>query len=110
LQPISGDDAFTRIAKLMKADRDAHFEAKDKDGRTVNRCNSAGFLAASASSNETPQDGQNPGDAAVRQSSAGMTRPDGGKSCPDVWPRRHDQSLDRHQERRSDPHHGRQCR
>ena len=53
LQPISGYDAFTRIAKLMKADRDAHFEAKDKDGRTVNRCNSAGFLAASASSNET---------------------------------------------------------
>jgi formate dehydrogenase major subunit len=52
-QPISWDDAFTRIAKLMKADRDANFEAKDKDGRTVNRWNSTGFLAASASSNET---------------------------------------------------------
>jgi len=52
-QPISWDDAFTRIAKLMKADRDANFEAKDKEGRTVNRWNSTGFLAASASSNET---------------------------------------------------------
>jgi len=52
-QPISWDDAFTRIAKLMKADRDGNFEAKDKDGRTVNRWNSTGFLAASASSNET---------------------------------------------------------
>jgi formate dehydrogenase major subunit len=28
-----------------------------------------------------------------------LTRPDGGKSCPDVWPRCHDQSLGRHQER-----------
>ena len=52
-QPISWDDAFTRIARLMKADRDANFEAKDKEGRTVNRWNSTGFLAASASSNET---------------------------------------------------------
>ena len=52
-QPISWDEAFTRIAGLMKADRDANFEAKDKEGRTVNRWNTTGFLAASASSNET---------------------------------------------------------
>jgi formate dehydrogenase major subunit len=52
-QPISWDEAFTRIAKLMKADRDANFESKDKDGRTVNRWLSTGLLAASASSNET---------------------------------------------------------
>ncbi len=52
-QPISWDDAFTRIARLMKADRDANFEAKNKDGATVNRWLSTGFLAASASSNET---------------------------------------------------------
>jgi formate dehydrogenase major subunit len=52
-QPISWDDAFARIARLMKDDRDAHFEAQDKDGRTVNRWVSTGFLAASASSNET---------------------------------------------------------
>ena len=50
---ISWDDAFTRIAKLMKADRDQNFEAKNKDGATVNRWVSTGFLAASASSNET---------------------------------------------------------
>jgi formate dehydrogenase major subunit len=37
----------------MKADRDANFEAVNQDGSTVNRWNSTGFLAASASSNET---------------------------------------------------------
>lgn len=50
---ISWDDAFTRIAKLMKADRDKNFEAKNKDGATVNRWVTTGFLAASASSNES---------------------------------------------------------
>jgi formate dehydrogenase major subunit len=50
---ISWDDAFTRIAKLMKDDRDKNFEATNKDGATVNRWTSTGFLAASASSNET---------------------------------------------------------
>jgi formate dehydrogenase major subunit len=50
---ISWDEAFTRIAKLMKEDRDKNFIAKNKDGATVNRWVSTGFLAASASSNET---------------------------------------------------------
>jgi anaerobic selenocysteine-containing dehydrogenase len=52
-QRISWDDAFSRIAKLMKADRDANFEATNKDGATVNRWLTTGMLAASASSNET---------------------------------------------------------
>jgi formate dehydrogenase major subunit len=50
---ISWDEAFERIARLMKDDRDKNFEAKNKDGVTVNRWLSTGFLAASASSNET---------------------------------------------------------
>jgi len=50
---ISWDDAMTRIAKHMKADRDKNFIAKNADGQTVNRWLSTGFLAASASSNET---------------------------------------------------------
>lgn len=50
---ISWDEALTRIAKLMKADRDANFIAKNADGVTVNRWLSTGFLAASASSNES---------------------------------------------------------
>ena len=49
---ISWDDAFTRISKLLKTDRDANFIAKAADGKTVNRWLSTGFLAASASSNE----------------------------------------------------------
>lgn len=52
-QRISWDEAFTRIARLMKDDRDKNFEAKNKDGATVNRWTTTGFLAASASSNET---------------------------------------------------------
>lgn len=50
---ISWDDAFTRIAKLMKEDRDKNFIARNKDGATVNRWVTTGFLAASASSNES---------------------------------------------------------
>ncbi|ODV14334.1 MAG: sulfate ABC transporter substrate-binding protein [Thiobacillus sp. SCN 64-317] len=50
---ISWDDAFSRIARLMKDDRDKHFIAKNDKGETVNRWLSTGFLAASASSNET---------------------------------------------------------
>lgn len=52
-QRLSWEEAFTRIARLMKADRDKHFEAKNADGTTVNRWLTTGMLAASASSNET---------------------------------------------------------
>jgi len=52
-QRISWEDAFTRIARLMKADRDKHFEVTNADGATVNRWLTTGMLAASASSNET---------------------------------------------------------
>ncbi len=50
---ISWDEAFTRVARLMKDDRDKNFIAKNAAGDTVNRWLSAGFLAASASSNES---------------------------------------------------------
>lgn len=50
---ISWDEANTRIAKHMKADRDKNFVAKTDDGLTVNRWLTTGFLAASASSNES---------------------------------------------------------
>src|SRR5580658_8999934 len=51
-QRISWDDALGRIARLMKQDRDAHFQSKTADGKTVNRWLTTGMLAASASSNE----------------------------------------------------------
>ena len=51
-QRIGWDDALERIAKLMKADRDANFVEKTADGLTVNRWLTTGMLAASASSNE----------------------------------------------------------
>ena len=50
---IGWDEALGRIAKLMKEDRDANFVAKNADGTTVNRWLTTGFLAASASSNES---------------------------------------------------------
>jgi len=50
---ISWDEAFDKIAKLMKADRDANFVAQTADGKVVNRWLTTGMLAASASSNES---------------------------------------------------------
>ena len=49
---LSWDDALTRIARLLKEDRDANFQAKNAEGLTVNRWNTFGFLASSAASNE----------------------------------------------------------
>ena len=50
---ISWDEALTRIAKLMKADRDANFIKTNAAGTTVNRWNSTGLLLSSAASNES---------------------------------------------------------
>ncbi len=49
---ISWDEALTRIAKHMKADRDANLVQKNDKGETVNRWNTTGFLVSSAISNE----------------------------------------------------------
>lgn len=50
---ISWDEALDRIARMMKDDRDKNFIATNKDGVTVNRWTTTGFLAASATTNET---------------------------------------------------------
>lgn len=50
---ISWDDALNRIAKHMKADRDANFIKTNAAGTTVNRWNSTGLLISSAASNES---------------------------------------------------------
>jgi formate dehydrogenase major subunit len=50
---VTWDYALDRIARLMKDDRDQNFIAKNADGTTVNRWLSTGFLAASATTNET---------------------------------------------------------
>ena len=50
---VSWDDALDRVARLMKDDRDKNFIAKNNDGVTVNRWLTTGFLAASATTNET---------------------------------------------------------
>jgi formate dehydrogenase major subunit len=50
---VSWDVALDRIARLMKDDRDKNIIAKNNDGVTVNRWVSTGFLAASATTNET---------------------------------------------------------
>jgi len=49
---ISWDDALTRVAKHMKADRDKNFVTQSAKGVTVNRWNTTGMLVSSASSNE----------------------------------------------------------
>jgi formate dehydrogenase major subunit len=50
---VSWEAALDRIARLMKDDRDANFVDKNSDGVTVNRWTTTGFLAASATTNET---------------------------------------------------------
>ena len=50
---ISWDDALTRVAKHMKAARDANFIKTNDKGTVVNRWNTTGFLISSASSNES---------------------------------------------------------
>ena len=50
---ISWDEALTRVAKHMKADRDANLVKTNDKGTTVNRWNSTAFLISSASSNES---------------------------------------------------------
>jgi formate dehydrogenase major subunit len=53
LERVTWDQALDRIARLMKDDRDANFVASNADGVTVNRWITTGFLAASATTNET---------------------------------------------------------
>jgi len=50
---VSWDQALDRVARLLKEDRDKNFIAKNGDGVTVNRWTTTGFLAASATTNET---------------------------------------------------------
>lgn len=52
-QRVSWNDALDRIARLMKDDRDRNLIEKNNDGVTVNRWATTGFLAASATTNET---------------------------------------------------------
>lgn len=51
-EPVTWDFAMDRIAKLMKEDRDANIVEKNRDGVTINRWTSTGFLAGCATSNE----------------------------------------------------------
>ena len=50
---ISWDEAITRVARHMKADRDENLILKNAAGITVNRWNTTGFLVSSAISNES---------------------------------------------------------
>ncbi|MFC2564548.1 MAG: molybdopterin-dependent oxidoreductase, partial [Neisseria sp.] len=50
---ISWHDALTRIAKYIKAERDANLIVQNENGTPVHRLPSLGMLTASASSNET---------------------------------------------------------
>lgn len=50
---VSWDQALDRIARLMKEDRDTNFIATNNGSVPVNRWTTVGFLAASATTNET---------------------------------------------------------
>ena len=52
-QDISWDDALNKIARALKDDRDANLVQVNEAGVPVNRWTTTGFLAASATTNET---------------------------------------------------------
>ena len=52
-EDITGEEALDKIARAIKDDRDANLIQKNEAGVTVNRWTSTGFLAASATTNET---------------------------------------------------------
>jgi formate dehydrogenase major subunit len=52
-EDVSWEEALDRVARLMKDDRDQNLVVKNADGLTVNRWTTTGFLAASATTNET---------------------------------------------------------
>jgi len=52
-EEISWDEAYDKIARALKDDRDANLIEKNEQGVPVNRLITTGFLAASATTNET---------------------------------------------------------
>ncbi|VDC31504.1 Formate dehydrogenase-O major subunit precursor [Pseudogemmobacter humi] len=52
-QDISWDEALDKIARAVKDDRDANLIERNAEGVPVNRLTTTGFLAASATTNET---------------------------------------------------------
>lgn len=52
-QDITWDQAFDKIARAIKDDRDANLIETNDQGQKVNRWKSMGFLAASGTTNET---------------------------------------------------------
>jgi formate dehydrogenase major subunit len=50
---VTWDQALDRVARLLKDDRDRNIVLKNAAGVTVNRWTTTGFLAASATTNET---------------------------------------------------------
>lgn len=52
-EPITWDAALDKIARAMKDDRDANLVTHNDAGVPVNRWTTTGFLAASATTNET---------------------------------------------------------
>ena len=51
-QAISWDDAITRLARRIKETRDAGFEARDAEGRTVNRLTNVALIGGCTDTNE----------------------------------------------------------
>ena len=53
VKDVTWEEALDKIARALKDDRDANLIQKNEAGVTVNRWTTTGFLAASATTNET---------------------------------------------------------
>ncbi|MBY0373102.1 MAG: hypothetical protein K2Q23_03860 [Bryobacteraceae bacterium] len=51
-KPIEWDDAFEKMARVIKKSRDAGFEEKDQQGRTVNRLHNIVMMGGCTDTNE----------------------------------------------------------
>ena len=102
-QQISWEEAFDRIAKLMKEDRDANYIAQNAEGVTVNRWlshrDAVCFRVEQRNRLFNAKILPRAGYARGRQPGACLTRTNGSKSCSNIWSRCDDQPLGRHQER-----------
>ncbi len=102
-QRISWEEAFSRIAKLMKADRDANFIEKERAGRNGKPLAFYRYAVClrcqQRNRDADPEICPLPRDAGGRQPGARLTRTNGSKSCSNIWSRCDDQPLGGYQKR-----------
>ncbi len=113
-QAISWDEALTKIARLMKDDRDANFIVEERQGRAREPLDQHRFPREQRGEQRVrlpdAQGGPRARHGGDRHPGTHLTRTDGGQSGPEFRSRFDDEQLGRHQECRPRADHGRERR